>query len=854
MEIGYMEVPNIKDINSNIEKSGLVLCVSLNQKESESLISPSYYYIYVHRYMYLSNIIPKCLEFFKSFILPFYGNKFGVYFECIKKEQNKSSNNNNNNNNNNITYTSTNNYEEKIVLDWRLPIGVLFDIYCDLDKSQKEYIKTYEKFNDTNINMNNKKNITICSNNELFLNHINIVKLKGTDKNYDKKSNERQNQKNIYDVNRNISTNTNNSSNVNHQQNCDRTDDDTLHKGDDILHKGDDILHKGDDILYKDNDILHKGDDILHKGNDILHKGDDILHKGDDILHTDAFINEKETKEGTDKKKQINRNIKNEERERGKEVKNIIVENYYEENYMKEKKIIVENGKGSTKNDVEENKKDINTHYDDIKLNNVDIYDDIKLNNFDIYDDTADFQYIQFIQNEKINNEWYNKQFVNISNKNIPWMLIVHFKGEEEYPLSIINKKYDEKNTHFKGDINILPYNNYIPLYKGFNNFEEYIINQLKKANYILNKNNRALEILPQRIQKDILYSLKHFHIEKICSLYREYIDYNMINFINYFNNSYIKKVQQVCDLNRHKDNSIQINGKSSGKQNEENLCLLKMDLHEEESPVKITHCEDILNSDNENNNEHNCHRNSYDVHLNENFINDQSQKNHISNIRTSYNNDHVSDSLQTDIQNDFSSIILEKTKEQGDHINFKNNLHNNEKYPNVYDILKDEKVLKDCPIILHIYGPPYNQILTKYPFLKLIHSNKNNNNNDNNNNDNHNNSNKYDGCKKYIQNVHLNTLGDFLHEQLPSFVRKIINKDEKNETSHILNKYDKDKYLNSETIYYFIEDDYLIFSPYMFIIVNGIQIPLNTPLYWLAANFSQFDHFLHITIRIPPY
>ncbi|SOV83026.1 autophagy protein 5, putative [Plasmodium sp. gorilla clade G3] len=837
MEISYMELPNIKDINSNIEKSGLVLCVSLNQKESASLVSPSYYYLYVHRYMYLSNIIPKCLEFFKSFILPFYGNKFGVYFECIKKEEQKKSSNNNSNNIN----TSTNNYEEKIVLDWRLPIGVLFDIYCDLDKNEKDHMINYKKFN--NPDMNKKKNIKRCSNNELYLNHINIVKLEGTDKNYEKLSNERYNEKNIYDVNMNISTNTNNSSNVNHHQNYNRTDEDIIHKGDDILHKCDDIIHKSDDII-------HKGDDIIHKGDDIIHKGDDIIHKSDVIIHKDAFINEKETKGCIDKKKQINRNIKNEEFEREKEVKNIIAENYYEENYMKEKKVIMEKGKGHTKNNIEENMGNINTYYDDITLNNM-----------DIYDDTTNFQYVQFIQNEKINNEWYNKQFVNISNKNIPWMLIVHFKGEEDYPLSLINKKYDEKNTPFKGDINILPYNKYIPLYKGFNNFEEFIINQLKKANYVLNKNNRALEILPQRIQKDILYNLKHFHIEKICSLYREYIDYNMLNFINYFNNSFIKKVQHLCDLNRYKDNSIQINENISDKQNEENLCILKMHLHEEESQVvRITQCEDTPNNKNDdndnnnndnnnnnnndnnnynNNNDSNDHCNSYCVHLNKNFINDQSQKNNISNIRTSYNNDNVSDDIHTNIQNNFSSIILENTKKQDDHIDCKNNLHHNEKYPNVYDILKDEKVIKDCPIILHIYGPPYNQILTKFPFLKVIHSNNNN---------------KYDDCKKYIQNVHLNTLGDFLHEQLPSFVRKIINKDEKNQTSHILNKNDKDKYLNSETLYYFIEDEYLIFSPYMFIIVNGIQIPLNTPLYWLAANFSQFDHFLHITIRIPPY
>ncbi|SOV19092.1 autophagy protein 5, putative [Plasmodium sp. gorilla clade G2] len=808
MEIDYMEVPNIKDINSNIEKSGLVLCVCLNQKGSESLVCPSYYYLYVHRYMYLSNIIPKCLEFFKSFILPFYGNKFGVYFECIKKEEkNESSNNNNMNVNINVNtnvnintnvntnintnpYSSTNNCEEKIVLDWRLPIGVLFDIYCDLNNIEKEYTTNHKTYNE--LDVNKKKSIKICSNNELYLNHINIVKLEGMNKNHEKLSYERYNEKNIYDVNVNIYNNPNNSSNVNHHQNCNKNDD--------------------------------------------------------HIIQKNSFINEKERKGSIDIKKEINGNTKNEESEKERQVKNIIVENYYEENYMKENKIHIDNDKGHIKNDIEENKGDINEYYDDIKLNNINIYDDI-----------TKFDYFQFVKNEQINNEWYNKQFVNISNKNIPWVLIVHFKGDEEYPLSLNNKKYDEKNTNLKGDINILPYNNYIPLYKGFHNFEEFIINQLKKANYILNKNNRALEILPQRIQKDILYNLKQFHIEKICSLYREYIDYNMLNFINYFNNSYIKKVKQLCDLNRYKDNSIQTNQKISDKKNEENLCILKIDPQEEESQViRIEQCDNIVNNKRNNinnNNNNNNISNIYCVHLNENFINDQTQKNNVSNIRTSYNNDNVSDPLNKDIQNDFSSIILEDTKKEGDHINFKNNLHHNEKYPNIYDILKDEKVIKDCPIILHIYGPPYNQILTKYPFIKVIQSNDNINNNNNNMNNNiNNNINKYDSRNMYIQNILLNTLGDFLHDQIPSFVRKIINKDEKNQTSHILNNNDKDNYLNSETIYYFIEDDYLIFSPYMFIIINGIQIPLNTPLYWLAANFSQFDHFLHITIRIPPY
>ncbi|VWU53094.1 autophagy protein 5, putative [Hepatocystis sp. ex Piliocolobus tephrosceles] len=216
--------------------------------------------------------------------------------------------------------------------------------------------------------------------------------------------------------------------------------------------------------------------------------------------------------------------------------------------------------------------------------------------------------------------------------------------------------------------------------------------------------------------------------------------------------------------------------------------------------------------------------------------------------------------------------------------------------------IMKDEKLYKYIPIIMHIYGPPYNKIQTKYPLFKIKYENNKSN---------------------AITSVHINTLGDFLHEQFPEFVKVVKNKlftlqkenvikvehievikandmegikkyhltdelvtshplptNEKNlktlkknehngnnisviktvneiNNKHMnpqINKKMYNNYLKNEKVFYFFENDYLIFSSYMFIIINGIQIPLKTPLFWLTSNFTQFDNFLHIIMRIPPY
>jgi len=35
-------------------------------------------------------------------------------------------------------------------------------------------------------------------------------------------------------------------------------------------------------------------------------------------------------------------------------------------------------------------------------------------------------------------------------------------------------------------------------------------------------------------------------------------------------------------------------------------------------------------------------------------------------------------------------------------------------------------------------------------------------------------------------------------------------------------------------------------------ILLQGLQVPLETPLFWLALHASYLDHFLHLVARVP--
>ncbi|CRG95808.1 autophagy protein 5, putative [Plasmodium gallinaceum] len=762
--IPFLEKPNIEEINNNIKESGLVLCVSLNEKESVSLVSPSYYYIYVQRYMYLSNIIPKCLEYFKSFILPFYGNKYGVYFECLKNEKENLDNDSNNKN--------IKNKSETIILDWRLPIGVLFDIYCDIE-NENAYIN------------GKKQNLKFCSSSELFYDCINILEAS---------SNEKDNFNNI------IIKKINDANEYNNELNKDSTKN--------SINYSSKIECNNEINVDLDNDNINNKP--ISKGN-------------------------------------IQMSLNN-----LKEIDNL-------------------------KKKCDENKE----------------------NNKDIYEKNKYFKnnskYYKLIMKKDINNEWYEKQFLNISNKNIPWKLIVHFKGEEDYPYNL--KKNDKKI--YNGNINVLAYNSCIPLYKGFSDFEENIINQLKKASYIFNKSNRLIQMLPQQVEKEILYNLKNFNVENICSLYRKYIDYNMIKFIDYFNNEFVKKINFFFVYMKSIENSTNEENK---KREESNIKCKKYDnfTHiknmefcdklEENINYKNKENDNILKTVDCNNENLSIRSNELINQINESKIDYLSDNNMIKNNIRNNSISNVDDNNHSNIDpstNNSDQHFEKKNRQNKDNLLFQNinekcknylNKNSSPSYSNytkekysIYKILNDDKLVKEVPIIIHIYGPPYNQIMTKFPLFKIIYSEKN---------------------KDSIEQLFLYTLGDFLHEQFPSFFRKIskeekqilgkekvdienkeiqdnveikksqyynenikLNIDENKNEKYINNKKNVyDTYLNSETIFYFIEDDYLIFSDYMFIIINGIQIPLKTPLYWLTANFSQFDNFLHIILRIPSY
>ncbi|SCM07159.1 autophagy protein 5, putative [Plasmodium chabaudi adami] len=668
-----LEKPDIDQINNNIENSKLVLCICISENESVSLIPPSYYYIHVHRYMYLSNIIPKCLEYFKSFILPFYGNQFGVYFECIgkseKKENKKQINSNDNgyntdsNINKNDDVNNLDDYisEEKIILDWRLPIGVLFDIYCDIDDEDDYFMNSQVKTN---------KNWKFCSNNELFYEHVNILKVQ-EDKSNDVNSIESSLNKDLGEFSTNL------------KPKEDENDDNVTAN-----------ISNNNNNNQKDSD---KGshNTLIEKKNIINKAEQDIIDcKSDEKLNE---VNEKNSED---------ENLKGCSHELFKPL------------------LEFDRRSNSNANECVNPKND-------------------------------NYKYYSLIGRKEINNDWYEKKFRQISYKNIPWKLILNFKGKEEYYAHMKNRENLNNTSNTK-------YNSCIPLYRGVKDFEDYIINELKKSNYILNKNNRLLHTLPRKTEEQLLQNLTNFNVKKICPLYRECIDYNMIIFLENFYSEYIK-------------------------------------------PWEIEK--------------------------------------------------------------------LEKSK-------IDDKLDNEEQEKGMNKIRNTEKIIKEAPIIIHIYGPPYNKIQTKFPLFKVTYSKYNEN---------------------RIEEIVAYTLGDFLHVNFPTFVRKI-KKNEKasqkngekgsqkndekgsekasdktsslnqsndddtnnanlkrefpeNKETNPDDKEDIDRIpLKGQNIFYHIEDEYIIFCPYMFIIINGIQIPLKSPLYWLFSNFSHFDNFLHIILRIPPY
>ncbi|CAA9990319.1 autophagy protein 5, putative [Plasmodium knowlesi strain H] len=604
--VPLLERPNVKEINKHIEASGLVLCLILNEKDSPSLTSPSNYLLHVHRYMYLSNIVPKCIEYFGSFVFPFYGNKFGVYFECIQERRKRRGgtplplhpNGKEHQEKSTVTCPIINNttsemppsscgedpnwrtevdksLQERILLDWRLPIGVLFDIYCDVEGEDWSLPILEEQ----------QTNWKRCSSGELFPDHVSVLEI-------------------------------------------------TPNRTSNLLDEA--------EREYVDRD-----------------------------------------------------------------------ENPSKAPLNGATKGSVSGEKACSRDEDETHEKRNRTKVEDPRV-----------------------KHYHMRMNKQVNNDWYDQQFLSIADRNVPWRLVVHFKDEENYKAHFARGGGNKMN--YDGNINLLPYNTCIPLYRGFHDFEECLINQLKKANYVINKNNRVLQMLPQQVENDLLQNLKRFDVENICALYREHIDYNMVRFVDYFN-AKCAQVQQDGD-----------NGTTSGEHN--SVCAL----------------------------------------------------------------------------------------------------------------MKDGNMVKEIPIIIHIYGPPYNQVLTKCPLFKIAPT---------------------DGTENTIDGFFANTLGDFLHEQFPSFFRKIkkhateggvaVVQDNSNDhrakgevgaQGHVLPDNAVADAVSAtveavpsappdgESIFYFVEDDYLIFSPYMFIIINGIQIPLKTPLYWLAANFSQFDNFLHVILRVPPY
>lgn len=548
--------------------------------------------------------------------------------------------------------------EEKIILDWRLPIGVLFDIYCDIDDDDDYFINRQVKTN---------KNWKFCSNNELFYEHVNILKVQTDqindtnnfkeDKSNDVNVTESSLNKNLgeFSTNLNSKGDENNDNTTTNISNNNQKDDDKCNRND--------LDNINDEASY--NAFIKKKNIINKKKQDI------IDYKSDKKL--DEF-KEKNSKD---------ENLKT----------------YSHELF----KSLLEFDKENNNN----TKECVNPQNDNYK-------------------------YYNLIRRNEINNDWYEKKFKQISYKNIPWKLILNFKGKEEYYAHMKNQENFNNISNGKC-------NSCVPLYRGVKDFENYIINELKKSNYILNKNNRLLHTLPRKTEEQLLQNLTNFNIKKICPLYRECIDYNMIIFLENFYSEYIKPWEM---------------GNS------------------------------------------------------------------------------------------------EKSK-------FSDKLDNKEYEKGVNKIYNTEKIIKEVPIIIHIYGPPYNKIQTKFPLFKITYSKYNENS---------------------IEEIVAYTLGDLLHVNFPTFFRKIKKKEkispknrEKNDGSvnnvNLKKEFSENQEINSDdkehidniplkgqNVFYHIEDEYIIFCPYMLIIINGIQIPLKSPLYWLFSNFSHFDNFLHIILRITSY
>ncbi|SCP06126.1 autophagy protein 5, putative [Plasmodium ovale] len=680
-----LERPDTERINSDIEASGLVLCLSLSERESPLLFSPSHYYVHVHRYMYLPNIIPKCIEYFKSFIFPFYGNKCGVYFECISRNKDKGSSLPSPPNVSKVHMGDVQTDRvlgEKVILDWRLPIGVLFDTYCDVE---------YEDCCNYNDQKEDEISWRLCSKDELFYDHVNILEIR-TNKTRDF-SGEGAHGEGGADVNANVNVNADVNANVNADVNANVNADVNANVNADV------------------NANVNVNEDVNANARD--HALD--VCSGINLTRFSSEVERTKNAERADRSPCDTLTTEPEH-----VMKNCAGEAGGQPQSQSQSQ---PHGKGGSK-------------------------------------------WYKLIMRDELNSEWYERQFLHISNKNIPWKLTVHFKGEEDDHVHFNSQggNIQTGQTLQTGKVNLLPYSSSIPLYRGPTDFEEHMINQLKKANYIFHKNSRLLEMLPQQVEIELLHHLTHFNFKELCTLYRKYIDYNLIDFVDYFNGNFVEKVQAFY---MHRKDGNRVN---EGERKEER-----------DEPVQ-------------------------------------------------------GESFGTPLP----GTPLPGTPLHGATPTDRSGIRG---------IVKDERVVRDVPIVVHIYGPPYNQVQTKFPLFKIICAEKN---------------------SHVTEHICMYTLGDFLHVQFPSFFRKVKSKsvkslekiDEGEDDVKVTSKKEESLskehvqkiMLQSERVFYFVEDDYLIFSRYMLIIINGIQIPLRTPLYWLVSNFNQFDNILHVILRIPAY
>lgn len=90
----------------HLMQSGLPLCIFLESSEVVALKPPSPLYIFVPRVSYLPTLIDKCHEHFKPYIQPSFGQPTSPFFDF-----------------------------GGIPIDWRLPVGVAFDIISSLKKT-----------------------------------------------------------------------------------------------------------------------------------------------------------------------------------------------------------------------------------------------------------------------------------------------------------------------------------------------------------------------------------------------------------------------------------------------------------------------------------------------------------------------------------------------------------------------------------------------------------------------------------------------------------------------------------------------------------------------------------------------